>query len=84
MNSIFSIAQLLTGLSKSLGIANKILPIINDYKPLVNNIKNIYSVFNNDKYGEKISNLSEDNYLNKKEINNKRTITQDNSPKFFI
>lgn len=88
MNNVLTIGRLLTGLSKSLGIANQILPILKDYKPLVNNFKTIYNAVNknnNNNNNEIINNKQViNNSIEKKVTNNKRTITNSDSPQFFI
>ena len=45
-SSFLSLSKILTGLSKTLNIANKIIPLYEKAKPITNNFKKIVKVLN--------------------------------------
>ncbi len=64
--------KFLSGINRSLGIANKLIPVLSDSKPLLDNAKNIYKIINNKQNP------------NIKQEKKKTIIKNNNSPKFFI
>ena len=81
MNNSELLTKILAGLSKTLNVANRVIPIYQDTIPLIKNAKNIYSLFK-----DKSNNLASDNKNIKKiEHPKKDTIkVNDNNPQFFI
>lgn len=87
MNNSASLGKFLTGISKTLNIANQIIPIYQDTKPLVKNFKNIYSLFkNNNDRSIKKENFQSETKPNLKITPKKETIhsQEQNGPRFFI
>lgn len=72
MNNSGSLIKILSGISKSLRIADQVIPIYKDSVPLIKNIKSFF-------YKNKSNNIKNNNNEEKKVI-----ITNDNNPKFFI
>jgi len=75
-------SKFLSGVSKTLGVANQVIPIYEQTKPLFSNVRKAYNLI-------KINNNLPRNKVETKEENlipkPKRTITKkDNSPQFFI
>lgn len=78
MNNGLSLLKIITGLSKTLNIANQLLPLYSQIKPIIQKRNDIFSsiqTFNN-KLANPISNNSINNNLSNKPINN-------NGPTFF-
>ena len=71
MNNALSITKIINGLSKTLSIANQIIPLYKQAKPYINKLSNITIPT------QSIKQPIENN----KQINN--TITYDNQPTFF-
>ena len=79
MHNTEILTSILSGLSRGLNIANKIIPIYQDSKPLFKNAKNIYNIFKNND-----NTLKNDNNIEKKNEIKKENIKYNNSPQFFI
>jgi len=82
VNSGLTFAKVLGGISKTLNIANQVIPIYREAKPMINNAKNILSVLKD----FNISNSHKNNTLkenNKKDTVNKEII-RNNGPNFFL
>lgn len=79
VSRVFSLGKILTGLSKTLSLANNILPIYNKAKPVVSNARSIISAFKNINLNDTTKPASSQIKI-KKEIINKST----NNPQFFI
>lgn len=79
MNNTQTISKILSGISKSLDIANKFLPIYSDAKPLFKNAHNIYNLFKNKSNDEKIQQTIIKHDQKKGTIKN-----ISNNPQFFI
>ncbi len=89
--STFSIGSILTGISKTLNIANKAIPIYQQIKPMIGNIgpvvKMVRGITSNNNKKEKISN---NNIINSNNTNSKltrntiNTINNPNYPVFFL
>lgn len=71
----------LSGLSKSLNIANNIIPIYKDTYPLIKKGKNLLNKNNSPKIKQNLNNNSNNNHDNN--INPKKK-NLSNNPKFFI
>ena len=81
MNNTSMFIKLLSGISKSLSIASRVIPIYQDAMPLFKNAKNIYSLIANKQNDKK------DEIIKEKPITKKETTTikkNDSSPQFFI
>jgi hypothetical protein len=78
----FSFTRILGGLSKTLNVANQIIPLYNQAKPLINNARNILGVLKevNNTPISKNTNIIDADYKIKKED----TSSNFNNPTFFI
>ena len=75
IRSSFSLIKLLSGLSKTLNVANQIIPVYKKAKPIINNAKDIVGTL-------KSINLSNNDIKeNKKEL---PSSSLSNKPQFFI
>ena len=75
-----SFSKILSGISKTLGIANQIIPLYNQAKPMINNSKKLFNAL------KEITNQNEahNELIEKKENNdNKKTDIKPNLPVFF-
>ncbi|MDD2409373.1 MAG: hypothetical protein PHD03_01475 [Bacilli bacterium] len=80
-NNAISLGKILSGLSKTLGIANQVIPLYQQTKPLVKNVRSAYNLI---KTNNKISN-SEPKIIKNNIKPKEKTITYpDNSPQFFL
>lgn len=78
MYNNFSLLQLIGGLSKTLNIANQMIPIYKQVKPLISNSKNVLSNLQK-------SNINKVTNINKQSISNTQNIVSNtNSPTFFL
>lgn len=78
MYNNFSLLQLIGGLSKTLNIANQMIPIYKQVKPLISNSKNVLSNL------QKL-NINKATNINKQSISNTQNIVSNtNSPTFFL
>ena len=78
MYNNFSLLQLIGGLSKTLNIANQMIPIYKQVKPLISNSKNVLSNL------QKL-NINKATNINKQSIPNTQNIVSNtNSPTFFL
>lgn len=76
-----SLSKVLTGLSKGLGIVNQAIPIYKEVKPMVSNARKVLSVvkeINKPNNNTKIIDIEP-----KKEVTEKVTPNNNNSPVFF-
>ena len=75
--------KVLTGISKTLNVANQVIPIYKEAKPMINNAKTIFSALK--EFGKSNNNNTTSNT---KENTKKDTIpptrTVSNTPKFFL
>jgi len=78
--SVFTIGKVLSGLSRSLGIAREVIPLYEQTKPLFKNAKKAYNILK-DKTPIKIE-RKPIKKLDIPELQEKKTIN--NSPQFFI
>ncbi len=52
LTSSLSLGKVISGISKTLGIANQVIPIYKEVKPIIGNARNLFSImkeFRNDK-----------------------------------
>ena len=79
MNNSELLTKILSGISKTLNIANRVIPIYQDTKPLLKNAKNIYDLFKD--HTNNLITTKDTNIISKeKEPINK---VQNNGPQFF-
>ena len=81
--------KVLSGISKTLGIANQVIPLYKEAKPMINNAKTILSVLKSMNGKDNKSNNSNIIKENKKTTNTVNNINSNfnnniNSPKFFL
>ncbi len=83
----FSFSKILGGISKTLNVANQVIPLYQQAKPLINNAKNIFSIvkeFNKPDKNTQIS-KSQNNITKKEPVNDSsKQIINYNNPTFFI
>ena len=70
VQSGLTFTKVLSGISKTLSVANQVIPLYREAKPMINNARNILSVLT----------IKKDSYQEVKTITNK----YNNSPKFFL
>ena len=82
----FSFVNVLSGISKTLGVAKEVIPLWQQTKPLINNVKTAYSLIR--KVNSKnlaITNKNSNRKENIKNFSEKKTINKSyNNPQFFI
>ena len=80
----FSFGKVLTGISKTLGVANQVIPLYQQTKPLFKNARNAYNIIKDINKNPKIKQETkvQSTPQTVPELK-KRTITN-NSPQFFI
>ena len=80
-NNAISLGKVLTGLSKTLGIANQVIPLYQQTKPLLKNMRSAYNLIKtNNKTSTLETNIIKDGIKPKE-----KTITYpNNSPQFFL
>lgn len=90
INSGLSLTKVLGGISKTLAIANQVIPLYKEAKPMINNARNIFSVLKDINKGvsnksstNKTSNNSSNNETKKDTILETRKVKQ-NNPSFFL
>lgn len=79
----FSFTKVLGGLSKTLNVANQLIPLYNQAKPLISNARNILGVlkeFNDNPTPKKNNIIETTNY----EIKKEEKSSNFNNPTFFI
>lgn len=88
VSSGLSLTKVIGGISKTLSIANQVIPLYREAKPMIQNAKTILSVL---KDVGKPSNKNKENIKNNIDIsnNNNKSVrkipaTQNNSPVFFL
>lgn len=76
--------KVLGGLSKTLSIANQVIPLYREAKPMINNAKTILSVLKDVNKSSKTTNknVSLNSNIKKEEV--KPTIISNNNPVFFL
>lgn len=84
MNNAFNLSKILSGLSRTLNIANQVIPIYKDTKPLINNVKSIYSLIKNNS-NSSITSAHKTENIKHSETKKETIKSHDNySPQFFI
>ncbi len=80
-NSTLTLGKILIGISKTLGIANQVIPLYQQTKPLVKNARSAYNLIktNNKVSNSKANFIKEDRQIIEKTISN-----SSNSPQFFL
>lgn len=76
MYNNFSFLNIINGLSKTLNIANQMIPLYKQVKPLITNSNKVISNLQNLKFNAKPK-------VNNQTINNTSLIKQINTPTFF-
>lgn len=79
MYNNFSLLNIINGLSKTLNIANQMIPLYKQVKPLITNSNKVISNLQNLKFNANPQN----NKVNNQTINNTSLIKQINTPTFF-
>lgn len=79
MYNNFSLLNIINGLSKTLNIANQMIPLYKQVKPLITNSNKVISNLQNLKFNSNPPN----NKVNNQTINNTSLIKQINTPTFF-
>lgn len=80
----FNFTKILGGISKTLNVANQLIPLYNQAKPIISNARNILGVlkeFNSKDFEESKNNIieSKDYKIKKEELS-----SNENNPTFFI
>jgi len=78
--SALSVGKFLSGLSRTLGVANQVIPLVEQTRPLFKNAKNAYKVIKNIPIKKNDKVTVEKNYV---PIPQEKKTTN-NSPQFFI
>lgn len=84
--SNFSFGSVLSGISKTLGVAREVIPLWQQTKPLINNMRTAYTLIKNVNASNSTSS-KEKNIVNnpvKKVPEQKTIIKSNNSPQFFV
>lgn len=79
----FSFTKILGGISKTLNVANQLIPLYNQAKPIISNARNILGVLKEFNSKDSVSNkniIESNDYQIKKEDNSSNS----NNPTFFI
>ncbi|MBE6161393.1 MAG: hypothetical protein E7158_04155 [Firmicutes bacterium] len=80
LNKGFNLIKILNGLSKTLTVANKVIPMYQKAKPIVSNTKNLFDILKNINIID--SNDTKKNIIQKKE--EPKFTSSSNNPIFFI
>ena len=78
-NSGLSFTKILTGISKTLNVANQVIPLYQEAKPMINNAKNIFNVLKD--IGKKDTTSPIKNNIKKDAF--KQAPINNNNPRFF-
>ena len=81
LNGGFNIIKILNGVSRTLSIANKVIPMYKKAIPMVNNAKNIIGTLKSINIVDKKTENNENISIKKEEINQ---VSHTNNPVFFI
>lgn len=79
----FSFTKILGGISKTLNVANQLIPLYNQAKPIISNARNILGVLKEFNSKDSVNNkntIESNDYQIKKEDNSSNS----NNPTFFI
>ena len=84
--SAFSFGKVLTGISKTLGVANQVIPLYQQTKPLFKNARSAYNVIKDFNKNPKVKSETKSKVVQQKNYSEpgpkERAIN--NSPQFFI
>ena len=82
----FSFVSVLSGISKTLGVAREVIPLWQQTKPLISNMRTAYTLIKNvNTKNSTVSNRNNKaNETIKKQLQQKTIIKANNSPQFFI
>lgn len=83
INNGLTFTKVLGGISKTLSIANQVIPIYREAKPMINNAKTILSVLKGLNTSTPVSTSTTKNTPSKKDTSVKDVTINTNSPKFF-
>ncbi len=83
-NSGLTLTKVISGISKTLNIANQVIPLYKEAKPMINNARTVLSVLKG--MGNTNNNKTTNNnkVIEQKKEPIKNTTINTNSPKFFI
>lgn len=91
MNSSLSFGKVLTGISKTLTVANQVIPLYQQSKPLFKNAKLVYDLVRNRSNTKENKEILGEDYINDSEIVENKTPTRkeplssvESGPQFFI
>lgn len=89
MNQAGTFVAILTGVSKTLGVAREVIPLYQQTKPLIKNVRSAYSLIKNvNSSNIKNSITPKTNVVKNEEVitklPEKTIIKSNNSPQFFI
>ncbi len=84
VNSGLTLTKVISGISKTLNIANQVIPLYKEAKPMINNARTVLSVLKG--MGNTNNNKTNNNnkVIEQKKEPIKNTTISTNSPKFFI
>ena len=79
-----SLTKVITGLSKTLSVANQVIPLYREAKPMINNAKTIFSALK--EFGKNNNTNKQDNSLKVVKEEKKETPLKgaSNTPSFFL
>lgn len=81
-----SLTKVLSGLSKTLNVANQVIPLYKEAKPMINNAKTIFSAIK--EFGKKdnqtVTSTNNAETTIKKDTTPNTRIISNNHPKFFL
>ena len=80
-----SFTKVLSGLSKTLNVANQVIPIYREAKPMIHNAKTIFSALKDIGKSTTNSTTTNTNIKNQEEIKKDTTpkVVSNNAPRFF-
>lgn len=81
-----TLTKVLSGISKTLNVANQVIPIYREAKPMINNAKTIFSALKDiGKSGNASSNVSTNtSVVETKKDTNTTVVSNRNNPSFFL
>ncbi len=81
-----TLTKVLSGISKTLNVANQVIPIYREAKPMINNAKTIFSALKDiGKSGNTSSNVSTNtSVVETKKDTNTTVVSNRNNPSFFL
>ncbi len=77
--SALSLGKIISGITKTLGVANQVIPIYKEVKPMISNAKNMFSIVKEFGLSSKNNSKPDSNLISKTSI---KTVLND-KPVFF-